>query len=281
MKNIIKFIIFSFLIFFISSTTAYWGFEVKFISTSIIYSFFTWFVIHKNTKWKHKVFITISIVSTPFLIFFLPNYIFNFTHTSGSFLSSMAYILGIIIGVILNYSNRYIRIVMFFFMASVNIWIAVIGYSYYLNYINFQSFNGQINLESPSFEFITENGNKITNIDLKGKIVILDFWNTRCGVCFSEFPILEKKYQVYKKNPMILFFAVNVPFKDENINQSISKIRSKSYTFPILKAKNYNVANDFMINGFPTVIVINKENRIIYKGSIDDIDKVISMEINQ
>ena len=51
---------------------------------------------------------------------------------------------------------------------------------------------------APDFSFTSSEGEYITLDDLKGKVVMLDFWGTWCGPCRMELPNLEKAYQQFR-----------------------------------------------------------------------------------
>jgi thiol-disulfide isomerase/thioredoxin len=65
----------------------------------------------------------------------------------------------------------------------------------------------------PECAFYTMDGQAVTPADLKGKIVVFDFWSTSCGVCFREFPEYDRVYQKYRNRDDIAMYAVNLPFK--------------------------------------------------------------------
>ena len=48
---------------------------------------------------------------------------------------------------------------------------------------------------SPDFEFITLTGEHISSANLKGKIIVLDFWSTDCTPCTKSMPQMEEFYQ--------------------------------------------------------------------------------------
>lgn len=281
MKNKIRCAITSFLVFLLTSLHGYWGHEVKFIGTSLLYCCMSWYLLDRTQEWKTTKLFTISAILLPFLVFLLPVHILNFSHTTVALFSSFAYLIGVIIGVLVYYSGKLFKMVYLTFLISINIFAGVAGFSYWINYINFGTWTKETNQELPHFVFTAEDGKMITDKDIKGKIVILDFWNTRCGVCLAKFPILEKEYLKYKSNANMELFAVNVPFKNDNVGKSVSKIRSKGYTFPVLKAGSSDVEKEFKIMGYPTVIIINKELRVIYKGEIENIDEIINRELKK
>jgi len=53
---------------------------------------------------------------------------------------------------------------------------------------------GQQGKACPDFELQTLNGKVITSNELKGKIILLDFWDTHCGPCIKLMPHMEKLY---------------------------------------------------------------------------------------
>ena len=100
---------------------------------------------------------------------------------------------------------------------------------------------------------------QVTLSDLKGKVVLLDFWATWCGPCIQAMPHLQALYDEYKDEGLLVL-GVNqeephLPkaFKEEN-----------GYTFPTLK----NGAKAFLryqITGIPTTYVINREGALAAK----------------
>ena len=111
---------------------------------------------------------------------------------------------------------------------------------------------------------------------MAGKFIVLDFWNTGCGVCFKKFPKLEHYYARYKYNPNVKFFAVNSPLRRDTVGQAAATIQKYGYTFPVLYAENAVVNSAFNVHSFPTVIIIDSAQRIVYRGNLDGIDAVLS-----
>lgn len=102
------------------------------------------------------------------------------------------------------------------------------------------------------------------------KIIVLDFWNTACGVCFKKFPEFEKLYLKYKDNPNIEFYSVNMPLKRDKFENVVSQVDKLNYKFPTLYCKTDSkvVEEKLKIDGYPTFLII-KNNRIRFDGFLN------------
>jgi len=133
-----------------------------------------------------------------------------------------------------------------------------------------------INKELKKYDGITflDDQNKPINLDdLKGNLILLNFWATWCLPCKEEMPSLDK-LQLNNKLNTLKIFPINVG-KDS--------LKKASTFFEDLKIENLKVyfdspvtlAKEFGLRGVPTTILFNKDGlefaRIM--GSIDFSDK--------
>src|ERR1700720_939692 len=65
------------------------------------------------------------------------------------------------------------------------------------------------NEPAPRFNATTTNGEKFSNISIKGKIVLLEFWTTWCSFCAVEAPFVDKINREFAGKDLIVL-AVNV-----------------------------------------------------------------------
>jgi cytochrome c biogenesis protein CcmG/thiol:disulfide interchange protein DsbE len=58
---------------------------------------------------------------------------------------------------------------------------------------------------APDFEMTLIDGTKVHNADLRGQVVVLNFWATWCGPCKAELPLLDSYYRIRKDNGLRVF----------------------------------------------------------------------------
>ena len=128
-----------------------------------------------------------------------------------------------------------------------------------------------------SYVFYDIDGNAITPACLKGKIVVIDFWSTSCGVCFREFPEFEKVFQKYKHRDDIAIFAVNLPLKRDTHETILETIKEDvNYSFPVLLAgEDVDYWEKFKIKGVPHLMIIDKTGKVVFNGWVNYDKKIV------
>tara|TARA_R110000751_G_scaffold14621_2_gene47201 strand:+ start:92610 stop:93344 length:735 start_codon:yes stop_codon:yes gene_type:complete len=129
-----------------------------------------------------------------------------------------------------------------------------------------------------AYDFIATDldGNTFKLSDLKGQVVILNFWFTNCGPCIQEMPELNKLADNFKSKK-VKFLAITFNQKD-NIEQFL---KTQDFKFTILPNAN-NIISLYGVGTFPTTIVINKKGEIVTKevGYRTNIKSVLTKAIN-
>jgi len=100
--------------------------------------------------------------------------------------------------------------------------------------------------------------------DLKGKVVLLDFWASWCGPCKESFPVMEELHQKYGAKGLVIL-AVNV---DEEADAMKDFLKSHPVTFTIVHDQTKKLVNTASIGSMPTSFVIGKDGKVasIHKG---------------
>jgi thiol-disulfide isomerase/thioredoxin len=95
--------------------------------------------------------------------------------------------------------------------------------------------------------------------DLKGKVILLDFWIKNCGPCIESVPHLNQLEHKFR-NKNFKLISINSYDSRENVSLFCNK-HNTEYTV-LLNGKN--VAEKYGVDGFPAFFIIDKEGKIIY-----------------
>lgn len=255
------------------------NFQTSTLLGFLLYFFFTLFCL-KRLSTKTSSYLIFFYILLGILLIQLPTRLPKFNTTFISLPDFIIHLLGIIIGFFYFKFSRPIGIILFGFGLFLSIFMFYTGYRKWIHKLDYGSFSGIVEKNVPTFKFLKENGDFFSNENLVGKIVILDFWNTGCGLCYRRFPILQEKHIKYKSNPNVEFYAVNVPLRRDSAGQALKSIRGRHYTFPVLQANNDSIAKAFSFNTYPSVFIIMNGKKIVYYGEIGNVDKVIDKIVN-
>ena len=122
---------------------------------------------------------------------------------------------------------------------------------------------------APKIDLKLLDGRKLTNKNLKGKVVVIQFTASWCGVCIKEMPHLEKEvWQRFKNDDFLL---VGVDLKEE-LSVVEEFIKSTNVTYPFTIDSNGSFFESFTIAGAGVTrnIVIDKEGKISFLTRLFD-----------
>ncbi|WP_159637279.1 redoxin domain-containing protein [Sphingobacterium composti Ten et al. 2007 non Yoo et al. 2007] len=140
-----------------------------------------------------------------------------------------------------------------------------------------------IKKEAPAFSLVNREGKTVSLADLKGKVVVLDFWATWCGPCINSFPGMQAAVNKYKDDKEVEFLFIDTWQREENYKELVEQFITKNnYTFHVLfdemKDREKATTTAYGVKGIPHKVVIDKEGFIRFEssGSGSDIDKIVS-----
>ncbi|HEY6640386.1 MAG TPA: TlpA disulfide reductase family protein [Nitrospiraceae bacterium] len=109
---------------------------------------------------------------------------------------------------------------------------------------------------APNFQLRDLDGHLVTLTDLRGKVVLLNFWATWCGPCRVEMPAMEQLYRTFPRKDFEILavstdaqgLAVTRPFQQEN-----------RLTFPILHDDDYRVGLTYGARSLPMTFMVDRQ----------------------
>jgi len=118
--------------------------------------------------------------------------------------------------------------------------------------------------------------------DLKGeKITVIDFWATWCSPCIKAIPELNKIFETYRDFG-VAFIGLNVD-SPRNNSKIKSFVNAQRIEYTVLKDPNGSIQSMLSISNVPTLLIVNSEDRIIFRhqGYRSGDEKLIEEEIKK
>ncbi len=130
---------------------------------------------------------------------------------------------------------------------------------------------------APNWKLKTPDGQRVSLKELRGKVVVMDFWATWCGPCKEAMPDIQKLHEHFKDKP-VNFFGANCWEKAD----PVKFMKEKEYTYGLLLDAD-KVAEGYKVTGIPTFYVIAPNGKIAYAqaGPIHDDVKTITKVIDK
>jgi cytochrome c biogenesis protein CcdA/thiol-disulfide isomerase/thioredoxin len=147
--------------------------------------------------------------------------------------------------------------------------------------------SGVLNVQpapAPELQGLTNwiNSSPLTLAQLKGKVVLVDFWTYSCVNCIRSIPYVEKWYQTYQAKGLVII-GVNTPefaFEHNPANVATA-VKRDGITYPVALDNNYATWNAFSNDSWPADYLIDQSGNIRYvslgEGEYDKTEKAIQI----
>lgn len=106
---------------------------------------------------------------------------------------------------------------------------------------------------APDFELENLANETVKLSEMRGKIVVINFWATWCEPCKVEMPFFEKLSRRSQSNLEIL--AVNFDEPPQQVEQFVDEYQ---LSFPVLLDPGGNVQELYRVRGYPTTFVVDE-----------------------
>ena len=113
---------------------------------------------------------------------------------------------------------------------------------------------------APDFTLKSSSGENVKLSELRGTVVLLNFWASWCGPCRTEMPLLDELYQEYRDYGFTIL-GVNL---DENRDQANLLLDKIPVSFPVLFDPANSTSETYQVDAMPTTVLIDRNGKVRY-----------------
>mgnify|MGYP006290755979 CR=1 FL=1 len=135
----------------------------------------------------------------------------------------------------------------------------------------------------PEFSFRTLKGDSLSIEDLRGKLVLLNFFATWCGPCMQEMPRLEKDiWQNYHEQELVIL-CIGREHDTEELTEFKAK---KNFSMTFVPDPEREIYSKFAEKYIPRNILVDRKGKIVFQEigfnaeKFKELNRLISKKIN-
>ena len=118
----------------------------------------------------------------------------------------------------------------------------------------------RIGTKAPGWKLVSSNNKVVKLEDLKGKVLLLDFWGTWCVPCLKAMPDIQSIHEEFKGK---LVEIIGISVESEKAADPIAYVRKKGYSYTFLLGGE-NITRQYKVSEFPSLYIIDKKGVIIH-----------------
>lgn len=130
------------------------------------------------------------------------------------------------------------------------------------------------------------NSKPLTIANLRGKVVLIDFWTYTCINCIRTLPYLQNWSEKYKDQGLIVIGVHSPEFEFEKDLDNVKKaVKDFGLTYPIVQDNNFDTWRAYANQYWPAKYLIDKDGNIRYthfgEGNYDETEKMIQQLLKE
>ncbi|MBT4124004.1 MAG: cytochrome c biogenesis protein DipZ [Candidatus Pacebacteria bacterium] len=124
------------------------------------------------------------------------------------------------------------------------------------------------------------NSEPLSISDLRGKVVLIDFWTYSCINCQRTFPYLKNWWEKYQDDNLVIIGVHSPEFEFEKNSENVQQaLNDFGITYPVMQDNNFSTWKTYKNRYWPAKYLIDKDGNIRYthfgEGDYDETEKKI------
>ena len=132
-------------------------------------------------------------------------------------------------------------------------------------------------MPAPDFTLRSAEGGNLRLAEMRGRVVLVNFWATWCGPCKVEMPHLNRIYEKYRSAGFVLL-GVNI---DEDPRQAVALATRMGLKFPVLLDTDKAVSRRYALDSMPGTVIIDRDGKVrhVHKGYREGVEATYDAQI--
>lgn len=132
---------------------------------------------------------------------------------------------------------------------------------------------------APDFTLKSRSGENVKLSELRGEVVMINFWASWCAPCRQEMPLLEDLHKKYSDLGFVLL-GVNV---EEDSSKAADLLREIPVSFPVLYDNTNKVTKLYDVVAMPSTVMVDRDGnmRYLHRGYLPGYEKDYEKQIKE
>ena len=116
--------------------------------------------------------------------------------------------------------------------------------------------------------------------DLRGRVVLIEFWTFGCYNCRNTLPFVESWHDRYRGKGLTVIGVHSPEFDEERDVETLRRqVASLGIRYPVVSDNDFQIWNAYKVEAWPTIFLLDKQGRVRWKrvgeGKYDEADRLI------
>jgi len=132
---------------------------------------------------------------------------------------------------------------------------------------------------APDFALKSASGRNIRLSELRGQVVLINFWASWCGPCRQELPLLEKLQERYRSAGFTLL-AISIDDDRKNADAMLGKLGVK--LVPLYDGDK-RVAKRYDVDTMPATLIVDRDGRVryVHRGFLSGYEQKYEQQVRE